>query len=212
MMTLYWSSRSPYVRKVMVAAYEIGVQDRLTLVRKDIAILKPDDAVIAANPLGKIPALVLENGTTLFESSLICEFLDGLGPAPLLFPPDQRGRLAALRLHATGNGLMDLMVIARAERMRPDGSRSAAHVAAYHRKMITTLDRLEVEAHTLTNAPFSIGTLTIGCALSYGDFRSADIGLAEKTGWRESRPALASWHESFCARASVQATQHSDVY
>jgi glutathione S-transferase len=211
MMTLYWSSRSPYVRKVMVAAHELGVRDRLTLVRKDIAILKPDDEVIAANPLGKIPALVLEDGTTLFESSLICEFLDGLGPTPFLFPPDRRARLAALRLHATGNGLMDLMVIARAERVRRDGSRSDAHVAAYHRKIVTTLDRLEAEVDRLTNAPFSIGPLTIGCALAYGDFRSADIGLTE-TNWRDSRHRLARWHESFCARASVQATQHCDVY
>ena len=211
MMTLYWSSRSPYVRKVMVAAHEVNVQDRLTLVRKNIAILKPDDEVIAANPLGKIPTLVLEDGATLFESSLICEFLDSLGPTPLLFPSETRARLAALRLHVTGNGLMDLMVIARSERLRPDGSRSDAHVAAYHRKMITTLDRIEAEAETLADAPFSIGPLTIGCALSYGDFRSADIGLV-KPNWRESRRRLASWHESFCARPSVRATQHSDVY
>jgi glutathione S-transferase len=211
MMTLYWSSRSPYVRKVMVAAHELGVQDRLTLVRKDVAVLKPDSEVITVNPLGKIPALVLEDGTTLFESTLICEFLDGLGPAPLLFPAERGARLAALRLHATGNGLMDLMVIVRAERMRPDGGRSDAHVAAYRRKIITTLDLLEFEVEKLVDAPFSIGPLTIGCALSYADFRSVDIGLAE-TGWRASRRKLAGWHERFRARASVQATEHSDVY
>jgi glutathione S-transferase len=211
MMTLYWSSRSPYVRKVMVAAHELGVQDRLTLVRKNVATLKPDGEVIAANPLGKIPALILEDGTTLYESSLICEFLDGLGPAPRLFPTEGGARLIALRLQAAGAGLMDLMVTVRGERMRPDGGRSDAHVAAYHRKMITTLDRLEVEADMLTDAPFSIGPLTIGCALSYADFRLADIGLAE-TGWRESRGRLASWHESFRGRPSVRATEHSDVY
>jgi glutathione S-transferase len=211
MMTLFWSSRSPYARKVMVAAHEIGVQDRLTLVRKNIAVLKPDDEVIAANPLGKIPALVLGDGTTLYESSVICEFLDGLSPAPALFPMERGARLAALRQQATGNGLMDLMVIGRAERLRPNGSRSDAHVAAYYRKMITTLDRLELEAHSLSDAPFSIGPLTIGCALSYADFRSADIGFAE-AGWRGASRKLARWHESFRARASVQATEHSDVY
>ena len=105
---------------------------------------------------------------------------------------------------------MDLMVIGRAERMRP-GGRSDAHVDAYHRKMITTLDRLEFEADNLTNAPFTIGPLTIGCALSYADFRSADIGLA-RTGWRSARHKLARWHETFQARPSVQATEHSDVY
>ena len=87
-MTLFGSSRSPYVRKVMVAAHEIGVQDRLTLLRKNVAILKPDDEVIAANPLGKIPVLVLEDGTSLYDSSVICEFLDGLSPTPTLFPTD----------------------------------------------------------------------------------------------------------------------------
>ena len=103
------------------------------------------------------------------------------------------------------------MVIGRAERLRPNGSRSDVHVAAYYRKMITTLDRLELEVHSLSEAPFSIGPLTIGCALSYADFRSADIGFAE-AGWREARPKLARWHESFRARASVRATEHSDVY
>jgi glutathione S-transferase len=211
MMTLFWSSRSPYVRKVMVAAHEIGVQDRFTIVRKNVATLKPDDEVTKANPLGKIPALVREDGTSLYDSSVICEFLDGLSPTPTLFPTDPAARLVALRQQATGNGLMDLMLIGRAERMRPEGARSEAHVAAYYRKMITTLDRLEVEADSLMDAPFSIGPLTIGCALSYADFRSADIGFAE-AGWRSARPKLARWDETFRARASVKATEHSDVY
>jgi glutathione S-transferase len=211
MMTLFGSSRSPYVRKVMVAAHEIGVQDRFTFVRKNVAILKPDDDVIAANPLGKIPALVLEDGTSFYDSSVICEFLDGLRPKPTLFPMEPATRLVTLRQQAAGNGLMDLMVIGRAERMRPDGSRSEAHVAAYYRKMVTTLDRLELEAANFANAPFSIGPLTIGCALSYADFRSADIGFAE-AGWRSTRPKLGRWHESFRSRASVRATEHSDLY
>ena len=102
-------------------------------------------------------------------------------------------------------------MIGRAERLRPDGARSDAHVAAYYRKMTTTLDRLELEADGLTDAPFSIGLLTIGCALSYADFRSADIGFAE-AGWRHTRPKLGRWHEIFRRRASVKATEHSDVY
>jgi glutathione S-transferase len=211
MMTLFGSSRSPYVRKVLVAAHEIGVQDRLIFVRKTVAILKPDDEVIAANPLGKIPALVLEDGTALYDSSVICEFLDGLSSTPILFPTEPAARLVTLRQQATGNGLMDLMVIGRAERIRPDGSRSDAHVAAYHRKMITTLDRLELETDSLMDAPLSIGPLTIGCALAYADFRSADIGFAE-AGWRGAHPKLDRWHETFRARLSVKATEHSDVY
>lgn len=211
MMTLYWSSRSPYVRKVMVAAHEVGVQGRLKLVRKDIAVLKPDEDVNAANPLGKIPVLLLEDGAALYESSVICEFLDGLGHAPHLFPADPAIRLAALQWQAVGNGLMDLMVIGRAERMRPNGSRSDPHVAAYHRKIATTLDRLEDDADTIARAAFSIGPLTIGCALSYADFRWDEIGLAE-IGWRDARPKLAEWHERFRQRPSVQATEHADVY
>jgi glutathione S-transferase len=195
----------------MVAAHEIGVQDRFIFVRKTVAILKPDDEVIAANPLGKIPAVVLEDGTALYDSSVICEFLDGLGSTPTLFPTEPAARLVTLRQQATGNGLMDLMVIGRAERMRPDGSRSDAHVAAYHRKMITTLDRLELETDSFMDAPLSIGPLTIGCALAYADFRSADLGFAE-TGWRQTRPKLDRWHETFRARPSVEATEHSDVY
>jgi glutathione S-transferase len=195
----------------MVAAHEIGVQDRLVLIRKHIAILKPDDEVIAANPLGKIPALVLEDGATLYESSLICEYLDGMEQSPRLFPAARGARIAALRQHATGAGLMDLMVIGRAEHLRSAGSRSDPHVAAYHRKMITTLDRLEQEAAELADSPLSIGQLTVGCALSYADFRAADLGLAD-TGWRPARPKLARWHEGFQARPSVRATEHSDEY
>jgi glutathione S-transferase len=211
MMTLYWSSRSPYVRKVMVAAYEVDVRDQLTLVRKDIAILKPDGEVIAANPLGKIPVLVLDDGTTFFDSSVICEFLDGLTETPRLFPIARPDRLKAMRWQALGNGLMDLMVIGRAERKRPDGSRSDPHIAAYQRKMMTVLDGLENEAEEISRAAFTIGSLTIGCALSYADFRSAEIGLTEVS-WRNSRPKLAQWHDGFRKRASVQATEHSDVY
>jgi glutathione S-transferase len=190
----------------MVVAHEVGAQDLLTLLRKDVAILKPDDEVIAANPLGKIPVLILEDGTALFDSSVICEFLDGLGEQPFLFPTERAARSVALRRQATGNGLMDLMIIGRAERMRPDGSRSDPHVAAYHRKISTTLDRLENEAETLALDAFSIGALTIGCALSYADFRFSDIG------WRTTRPKLARWYDGFAARPSVRATEHSDVY
>ena len=110
----------------MVVAYEVDVRDQLTLVRKDIAILKPDYEVIAANPLGKIPVLVLDDGTTFFDSSVICEFLDGLTETPRLFPIAGADRLNALRWHALGNGLMDLMVVGRAERQRARGSHAAA--------------------------------------------------------------------------------------
>ena len=100
MMTLFWSSRSPYVRKVMVAAHEIGVQDRFTIVQKNVATLKPDDEVTAANPLGKIPALVREDGTSLCDFSVICEFLDGLVQPRHCFPqipPPGLSRFASRR-------------------------------------------------------------------------------------------------------------------
>jgi hypothetical protein len=142
-----------------------------------------------------------------FESSLCREFPDGLFPTPFLFPTEREARLASTGRWQRAYGSHGH----RAERVRPDGSRSDAHIAVNCRKMITTLDWFEVAADNLAEARFPIGPLAIGCALSYADFRSADIGVAG-TARRDRRNKLAGWREGFRARVSVRATEHSDVY
>src|SRR5262249_34143415 len=105
-MKLFWSSRSPFVRKVMIAAHELGLADRLELVPVVVALAHPNDAVMAHNPLNKIPTLLTDDGQTLFESGLICDYLDGLAGTPTLFPTGP-GRWPALRWHALGTGLLE---------------------------------------------------------------------------------------------------------
>src|ERR1700757_537799 len=93
-MKLHWSPRSPFVRKVMIVAHERGLADRLTCVRTIAATAKPHAELMKDNPLSKIPTLVLDDGTILYDSPVICEYLNGLDGVPLLFPTEPKARLA----------------------------------------------------------------------------------------------------------------------
>ena len=116
-MKLHWSPKSPYVRKVMVCAHELGVVQDLTLVRSVAAMLKPNAALMADNPLSKIPTLVLDDGTVLFDSAVICEYLDAQAHGSLI-PAGGAARWQALRWHAFGDGLLDALILWRNERDR----------------------------------------------------------------------------------------------
>ncbi|MFC7540089.1 glutathione S-transferase N-terminal domain-containing protein [Siccirubricoccus deserti] len=118
MMRLHWSSRSPFVRKVMVVVHERGLVDQIERVPTVVAMTKTDRALLPTNPLGKIPTLLLEDGSALYDSSVICEYLDGLGSGPRLFPADGRARITALRRQALGTGAMDMLVLWRGELAR----------------------------------------------------------------------------------------------
>lgn len=202
-MRLHWSSRSPFVRKVMVTAHEAGLAGRIERIPTVVALTRTDAGVLARNPLGRIPTLVLEDGTALYDSVVICEYLDGLGGAPRLFPPAGPARIEALRRHALGSGLCEMLLLWRGERMRE--APSAEMLEGFALKHGTALAALEREAPALAASPFGIGHVAIGCALSYLDFRFGEMD------WRAGRPALAAWHEGFRARPSVQATEHVDA-
>jgi glutathione S-transferase len=197
-MKLHWSPRSPFVRKVMIVAHERGLVDRITCVRTVAATSKPHPELMKDNPLSKIPTLVLDDGTVLYDSPVICEYLDDLDGALELFPRAGEARLTALRWQALGDGFLDMMVLARDERMR--ASPSDQHIASTAVRKAAVLDSLEREAEALTRTPFSIGHVAIGCALSYLDFRFGDED------WRKDRPHIANWHAAFSARPSVRAT------
>lgn len=196
-MTLHWSPRSPYVRKVMICAHELGLVDRLTLVRSVAAMLKPNPAIMAANPLSKIPTLVRDDGSTLFDSVVICEYLNELAQGSL-FPREGEARWQALRWHAFGDGLLDALILWRNERERAAPLQQL--VDAFDLKVHASLRLLDAEAEQLAQAPLSIGTLTIGCALGYADYRFDTLG------WRSVAPRLAAWHAELAQRASFQAT------
>jgi glutathione S-transferase len=204
-MKLHWSPRSPFVRKVMIVAHERRLVSRISCVRTVAATAKPHVELMKDNPLSKIPTLVLDDGAVIYDSPVICEYFDSLGDledAPKLFPADPKARLVALRRQALGDGFLDLLVSLRDERMR--ARPSGAHLVSAAVRKRAILESLEQEATELAAAPFRIGHVAIGCALSYLDFRYADED------WREGHPRLAAWHATFAARASVRATEPVD--
>ena len=198
-MKLHWSPKSPYVRKVMVVAHETGLVPRLELVRSVAAMLRPNEQLMRDNPLSKIPTLVLDDGRTLFDSAVICEYFNDLAGAAL-FPKEDDAKWQALRWHALGDGLLDALILWRNERERIEAQRSAALLDAFELKTIATLHLLDEEAAQLQAAPFAIGHVALGCALGYMDFRFDALG------WRRHAPRLTQFNEALQARPSFAAT------
>jgi glutathione S-transferase len=197
-MKLHWSPRSPYVRKVMICAHELGLVPRLELVRTVAAMLHPHKELMRDNPLSKIPTLVLDDGTVLFDSIVICEYLNELASGPL-FPAQSPRKWQALRWHALADGTIDNLILWRNERERQ--APLSALIEAFDVKTRASLRQLDTEAAQLAEAPFSIGHVTIATALAYADFRFAALD------WRTEAPSLARWWEDTGQRESVQATQ-----
>lgn len=199
-MKLHIAEPSPFVRKVRVLVHETGLEGRITV--RDIAIspVAPDDALNRDNPIGKVPALVRDDGSALYDSRVICEYLDSLHEGPKMFPASGEARWTALRRQALGDGMLDAGVSTRYEVvLRPEAQRWQQWIDGQWGKTLRALDVLEGEANTLGREP-DIGTIAVGCALGYLDFRFADCG------WRDRRPTLAKWFETFDARPSMRAT------
>ena len=201
-MKLHWSPRSPFVRKVMIAAHELGLVDRITCVRTVAATTRPHAALMEDNPLSKIPTLVLDDGTVLYDSPVICEYLDTLHTGRKLIPTHGKDRMVALRRQALGDGFLDFLLLLRNERERAHPS--DVHLATFTTKRKAALAALEREAQALAASSFTIGHIAIGCALSYLDFR---FGHED---WRADHARIAGWHREFAGRASVRATEPVD--
>jgi glutathione S-transferase len=163
---------------------------------------KPHVELMKDNPLSKIPTLVLDDGTALYDSAVICEYLDALDGQPQLFPLERSARMLALRRQALGDGFLDLLVLARNERLRAEPS--ADYLASTGVRTAAVLDNLEREAEVIATSALNIGHVAIGCALCYLDFRFTDQD------WRKGHPSLAAWHAGFAARRSVQTTMPVD--
>jgi glutathione S-transferase len=204
-MKLHWSPRSPFVRKVVILLKETGLESRVQYVRSVAAIATPNPAIMADNPLSQIPALVLDSGEPLYDSPVICEYLDTLHDGARLFPAAGPQRWTALRRQALGDGMLSVLLIWRQERMKTPAQQIEAWLASFQIKIDASLDRLEAEAPALAGSGFDIGHLSVGCTLSYLDYRFADLD------WRATRPQLASWHRTFCARPSALATLPDDA-
>lgn len=189
----------------MIAVHELGLEGRIDRVRTVVRMDQPNRDLMPDNPLSKIPTLVLPDGSALFDSLTICEYLDAMAGGGRLFPTAGPERWRALTLHALGNGLLDLLILWRNERDKPAERRTGAWLESFAIKTEATLDRLDALSAELEATPFGIGHIAIGCALSYLDFRFTDLP------WRDGRAALARWHGGFCARLSAQATEAVDA-
>lgn len=200
-MKLRYTPTSPYVRKVMVCAAETGSSGDLELIPTDLR--DPESDLPGDNPLGKVPTLITDDGDRLFDSPVICEYLDGLHDGDRLYPSLGAARWTALRLQALGDGILDAAVLCMLEGRREPGERSAAFVAHQKGKIERALDALESEAAGL-GGRLTIGAVTAGCALGHLDFRRAEDR------WREGRPALAAWYEAFSRRPSMAASAPRD--
>lgn len=200
-MKLFWSSRSPFVRKVMIAAHELGIADRIATERVVVSATAPHDGVMAHNPLSQIPTLVLPDGSALFDSAVIVEWLDARF-GPRLFPAETDARFAVLRRQALGDGLMENSVRRLGETLR-GALRSEPHAAANAVKMHRVLDALEPDADRFG---IDAGTVAIASGLAHLDFRHADLD------WRTGHPKLAAWHADFSRRPSMTLTAYSNEY
>jgi glutathione S-transferase len=201
-MKLHWSPRSPFVRKVMIFAHETGLADRLQCVRTVVTATAANADLLCDNPLSKIPTLVLDDGTVLYDSAVICEYLDSLHDRAKLFPPAGPARFTALRRQALGDGFLDLLILRRYERERASPLQSL--IEAFSAKYQATMSLLERDAASLASTPFGIGHIAIGAALSYLDFRFPDLG------WRTGHPQTAAWHVGFAQRPSAKVTEPVD--
>jgi len=197
MMTLRWSATSPYVRKVMMVAIEAGLDADIACRATDP--WSADTDLPAENPLGKVPALTLEDGTVLFDSPVIVEYLAARNPSAALLPDPGPARWTALRLQAIADGICDAAILRRLEGNRPDGEKSTNWMERQRKAVARSLDLLETDAATLSAAP-TVGTLAVLSALSYLDFRFG------QEPWREGRPALAGWFATASDRDSVRRT------
>ena len=194
-MKLHYASASPFVRKVMACAITRGIEGQITLVPAD-PWASPAE-LVADNPLSKVPCLVTDDGFALFDSPVICEYLDTVGDVIPLFPPHGAARWRALRFQAMADGLLDAAVLRRQEGMRPREAARDAWIARQKAAVDRTLAALEADP---PGRHVDIGAIAVACALGYLDFRYGEEG------WRAAHPKLAAWFEEFSAHPGIART------
>lgn len=197
-MELIHSPASPFVRMAVVTAHETGLIDQITLKTVTTSAFETAPDAAAANPLGKIPALIRPEGGALYESRVICRYLDARAEAGLY--PDTR-LWEVLTLESTAQGICDSAVsMAYEVRLRNEAEQSSAWIEAQWAKVARALDVIEARWMSHLYGPLDAGHIAVGCALGYIDLRH------EIRAWRDTRPALAAWYGKFSDRPSMQAT------
>jgi glutathione S-transferase len=196
-MKLWYAPTSPFARKVRIAAHELGLANRIGLLKVDPWT---DARLRALNPLAKVPTLELADGSALFESGLICEYLDAQAQTPLLFPPAGPARWHTLLRQGLADGAAASAGRLYAEQRKPEADRIAAMEDRFRAAIDAALDAMEqdVPAH---DAPL-IGNIAAAAFIGYLDFRFP------ATGWRIGRLKLSAWFDVFSARPSMTDTAH----
>lgn len=197
-MKLIYSTTSPFVRKVLVALMETGQRDDVTLETVAVSPLKPGDVVPALNPLGKIPCLILDDGSAIFDSRVICRYVDSRHNGAKLYP-ESDALWQRLTLEATADGMVDAAILVVYERLlRSEDQRSPEWVEGQWQKIARALAYLEANAEKLGG--LDMASIAVASALGYIEFRLADRN------WRALAPKLAAWEADFSQRPSMQAT------
>ena len=184
-MKLTFSGASPYVRKATVCSILRGIDAQV----EKWVIATTDPVLAQSNPLAKIPTLLTADGLALFDSPVICEYLDSIGTAPPLFPPVGPARWKALRLQALGDGILDASQPRRREIALPQDEGRVTYIATQQGKVSRALADLEQEVDSFGQLT-TIGEVTVACALGYLDFRFANEP------WRLGHPKLTAWYEA----------------
>lgn len=191
MMILRYTGASPYVRKVRIAASVLGLDDQIEL--STVNLDDESDRLRAENPLGKVPALIAEDGAVYYDSRVILEYLDHVAGGGRILPRDTAARFAALRLQALCDGILDAsLLLVYENRYRPAEVRVQSWIDRQAGKVARGLATLEASPPRLAGTP-DVGQITLACMLGYRDLRFDE-------GWRKTHPRLHAWHDAFAAQ------------
>ncbi|MGH8180446.1 MAG: glutathione S-transferase family protein [Steroidobacteraceae bacterium] len=197
-MKLLYQTHSPFARKALVFAHEAGIADRIEVIHQETSPTRRNEAVFAENPLGKVPVLLRPGQPAIFDSDVICAYLDTVHEGRKLIPPQGEARWHALRVQALAQGLAEAGIALRWETVRrPEGLRYPPLRDGYAEKLICAYDWLESELDVA--APVHVGHIALACCLSWLEFR-------ELPGFRTRRPRLSAWLDEFQGRPSMRAT------
>lgn len=197
-MKLLYQTHSPYARKALVFAHEAGLARHIEVVHHETSPTLRNEPVFAENPLGKVPVLVRPGLPSLFDSDVICAYLDTLHEGRKLIPPAGEARWHVLRVQTVAQGLADAGIAFRWETARrPEPLRYAPLRDGYAQKLLASYDWLERELDV--DAPTHVGHIAVATCLSWLQFR-------ELPDFRAARPRLTAWLDEFAARPSMRAT------
>jgi glutathione S-transferase len=196
---LFFTPLPGYSQRVEIVAREAGVYDRIEIIPTNP--FESPEALVAANPLSKVPTLVRDDGVPMFGGPVIYEYLDSFNTGTKLYPVEPNARWEALRIFGLGEGMFDAADLRVVELRREEGQKSQDWIARYQRAVDRSLDRLNEEAKKFTS--FHIGHISVAGALMWFDYLKA-AGRGDQTPWRPNRPVLAAWYEETIKRPSFK--------